>query len=135
MGAPGRETGGFPLPSRLGLGHNQRMAEQTPRAVAFRPVAEGDFPVMTRWLAEPHVRLFYNKNPITLEEVAAKYGPRVRGEQPTYCHLALSDGRPFGYLQCYRNADWPDWEVEMGVTGGLSIDLYIGAPAFVGGGY
>jgi aminoglycoside 6'-N-acetyltransferase len=67
--------------------------------------------------------------------VAAKYGPRVRGEAPTHCHLALSQGRPFGYLQCYRNLDWPDWAAEIDVDGGLSIDLFIGDPAFVGGGY
>jgi aminoglycoside 6'-N-acetyltransferase len=103
--------------------------------VVFRPVSEVDFPLMTGWLAQPHVRAFYQKDPISLDEVAAKYGPRVRGEAPTHCHLALSQGRPFGYLQCYRNLDWPDWAAEIDVDGGLSIDLFIGDPAFVGGGY
>ena len=97
--------------------------------VVFRPVSEVDFPLMTGWLAQPHVRAFYQKDPITLDEVAAKYGPRVRGEAPTHCHLALSQGRPFGYLQCYRNLDWPDWAAEIDVDGGLSIDLFIGDPA------
>jgi aminoglycoside 6'-N-acetyltransferase len=60
----------------------------------------------------------------------------VRGEDPTRCHLALDGaGRPFGYLQCYRNLDWPEWAEEIGVDGGLSIDLYIGEPAYVGAGY
>jgi aminoglycoside 6'-N-acetyltransferase len=104
--------------------------------VGFRPVAEADFPLMTAWLAQPHVRAFYQKDPISLAEVAAKYGPRVRGGAPTRCHLALDgSGRPFGYLQCYRNLDWPDWAAEISVDGGLSIDLFIGDPAFVGGGY
>jgi aminoglycoside 6'-N-acetyltransferase len=104
--------------------------------VGFRPVSEADFPLMTGWLAQPHVRTFYQKEPIGLDEVAAKYGGRVRGEDPTRCHLALDgSGRPFGYLQCYRNLDWPDWAEEIAVDGGLSIDLYIGDPALVGGGY
>jgi aminoglycoside 6'-N-acetyltransferase len=105
-------------------------------AIGFRPVAETDFPLMTGWLAQPHVRTFYQKDPISLDQVAAKYVGRVRGEDPTRCHLALSlDGRPFGYLQCYRNLDWPEWAEQISVGGGLSIDLYIGDPAFVGGGY
>ena len=111
------------------------MADQTPPVVDFRPVTEADFPLMTGWLAQPHVRTFYQKEPISLDEVAAKYGGRVRGEDPTRCHLALSAGRPFGYLQCYRNLDWPDWAEEIAVDGGLSIDLYIGDPSFVSRGY
>jgi aminoglycoside 6'-N-acetyltransferase len=105
-------------------------------AVRFRPVAETDFPLMTGWLAQPHVRTFFQKQPTNLEEVAAKYGARVRGDAPTRCHLALDGaGRSFGYLQCYRNLDWPDWAAEIDVKDGLSIDLYIGDPAFVGRGY
>jgi aminoglycoside 6'-N-acetyltransferase len=111
------------------------MTAKTLPVVGFRPVSEADFPMMTAWLAEPHVRTFYQKDPTTLDQVAAKYGPRVRGEAPTHCHLVLSEGQPFGYLQCYRNLDWPDWAAEIDVDGGLSIDLFIGDPAFVGGGY
>ena len=112
------------------------MTDRPLPAVGFRPVAETDFPLMNAWLAQPHVRTFFQKDPITLAEVAAKYGPRVRGEAPTRCHLALDGaGRSFGYLQCYRNLDWPDWAAEIDVDGGLSIDLYIGETSRIGGGY
>jgi len=105
-------------------------------AIGFRPVAESDFPLMNAWLAQPHVRAFYQKEPITLAEVVAKYGGRVRGEDPTRCHLALDGaGRPLGYLQCYRNLDWPDWAEEIDVKDGISIDLYIGETNRIGGGY
>src|ERR1700721_2860674 len=105
-------------------------------AVGFRPVAKADFPLMNAWLAQPHVRTFFQKEPITLAEVAAKYGPRVRGEAPTRCHLALDGaGQSFGYLQSYRNLDWPDWAAEIDVADGLSIDLYIGERNRLGGGY
>jgi aminoglycoside 6'-N-acetyltransferase len=112
------------------------MAARPLPAIGFRSVSEADFPLMTGWLAQPHVRAFFQKDPITLDEVAAKYGPRARGEAPTRCHLALDGaGRPFGYLQCYRNLDWPDWAAQIDVDGGLSIDLYIGEPTHVGSGY
>jgi hypothetical protein len=69
-----------------------------------RMVKESDFATLTAWLAEPHVGRFYQKTPVTLEEVALEYGPLVRGEERTICHLAISGGVPFAYLQCYRPA-------------------------------
>ena len=102
--------------------------------IAFRPLAAADFPMLTRWLAKPHVQQFVQKTPMNLEDVTAKYGPRVRGEQPLICHLACEDGAPFGYLQAYRNHDWPDYAQVMGHADGVSLDLHIGDPAFVGKG-
>jgi RimJ/RimL family protein N-acetyltransferase len=104
-------------------------------SLSFRPMAASDFPTMTGWLAQPHVKAFYQPNPISLDEVAARYGPRLADDWPTRCHIALSEGRPFAYLQCYRNTDWPHWAAMIGDTAGLSVDLYIGDPAFVGRGY
>lgn len=87
--------------------------------------------MLARWLAEPHVRRFYQKTPVTLDEIAREYGPAIRGEEPTLCHLALCDGTPFAYLQCYRNASYPEWVEIIGVGDGVSIDVYIGEPAFL----
>ena len=111
------------------------MAATAPPDIGFRPLATTDFPLLCRWLGEPHVRAFYQRTPASLEEVAAKHSPRVRGEVPTVCHLALRRGAPFAYLQCYRNADWPDWAEEIGHADGISIDLYIGEPTYVGRGF
>jgi aminoglycoside 6'-N-acetyltransferase len=103
--------------------------------LTFRPMAAADFPTMTAWLAQPHVKAFYQPNAISLAEVSARYGPRLARDWPTRCHIAESGGRPFGYLQCYRNVDWPHWGTLIGDLAGLSIDLYIGEPAYIGGGY
>jgi len=99
--------------------------------VEFRALEEGDFPLLARWLAEPQVRRFYQKTPVTLDEIAREYGPAVHCEEPTLCHLALSADTPFAYLQCYRNADYPDWAATIGAEDGVSIDFYIGDPAFL----
>lgn len=98
-------------------------------------MAAADFPVMTAWLAQPLVKAFYQPKPMSLEQVCDHYGPRLAEDWPTRCHIAESRGRPFAYLQCYRNADWPDWAALFGEADGLSIDLYIGEPAFVGRGF
>jgi|HubBroStandDraft_6_1064221.scaffolds.fasta_scaffold924292_2 aminoglycoside 6'-N-acetyltransferase len=104
-------------------------------AIDFRALQFADCPLLTRWLAEPHVRRFYQKQPITLAEVEAEYGPTIRGEEPSLSHLAACAGVPFGYIQCYANMAYPDYAETIGVDHGVSVDLYIGEPAFVGRGF
>jgi hypothetical protein len=38
-----------------------RKAKNAVNGVAFRPLQDADLPVLTAWLAEPHVRRFYQK--------------------------------------------------------------------------
>jgi len=102
--------------------------------IAYRPLAEADLPLMADWLNRPHLRAFYQRAPISLAAVAAKYGPRIRREVPTQSWLAVLAETPFGYLQCYRLADWPDWRATVGVDHGVSIDLFIGEPSLIGRG-
>jgi len=102
--------------------------------ISFRALQEGDLPRLTEWLSRPHLRRFYQFEPTTLEAVAATYGPRIRGEAPTHSSLALLGGAPFGYLQCYRIADWPDWQAVVETTEGISIDLFIADPDLIGRG-
>ena len=111
--------------------HGKGLNSSEPGEIAFRPVEESDFPALTAWLAEPHVRRFYQKTPVTLEQVALEYGPFVRGEEPTICHLAVSAGAPFAYLQRYRNVDYPEWVDVIEVKDGISVDLFIGGPAYL----
>jgi aminoglycoside 6'-N-acetyltransferase len=106
-----------------------------PQKIEFRPLEESDFPTLAVWLAEPHVRRFYQKTPVTLEEVALEYGPLIRGEEPTICHLAVSEGAPFAYLQCYRNADYPTWVDVIGVNDGISVDLFVGEQTYLHRGF
>lgn len=103
-------------------------------AIGFRSVTEADLPLLHAWLNRPHLRQFYQKRPITLDEVRAEYAPAIRGEEPGRLHLALHDGFPFGYLQCYRNLDYPDYARELDLNDGTSIDFYIGEPDKLGRG-
>jgi aminoglycoside 6'-N-acetyltransferase len=102
--------------------------------ITYRALAEADLPLMADWLNRPHVSPFFQREPISAAEVAAKYGRYIRRELPTYSSLALFDGTPFGYLQCYRVADWPEFQVTISVDDGVSVDLFIGDPDFLGKG-
>ena len=101
-------------------------------AITFRPASLSYLPLMARWLMEPHVRAFYQPDPITPREVAEEYGPMFTGETPDICHIAYYGEQPFGYLQCYRNADYEDELPES--RQGISVDLFIGEPAYAGRG-
>jgi aminoglycoside 6'-N-acetyltransferase len=99
--------------------------------IEFCPLQAADLPMLTAWLAEPHVRKFYQKHPVTFAEVALEYGPTIRAEEPSLSHVASYEDTPFAYLQCYRNVDYPEWQALIGVDGGISVDLYIGDPAYL----
>jgi aminoglycoside 6'-N-acetyltransferase len=105
-----------------------------PDEITYRRLAEADLPLTTEWLNRPHLRRFYQPDPISLAEVAAKYGPRIRGEEPIHSSVAMLDGAPFAFLQCYRNVDWPDHKATTAVDHGVSIDLFIGEPDMIGRG-
>jgi len=99
--------------------------------IEFDALRATDLPMLTTWLAEPHVRVFYQKHPVTVHEVTLEYGPTIRAEEPSLSHVASYDDTPFAYLQCYRNADYPEWQALIGVDGGISVDLYIGNPTYL----
>jgi aminoglycoside 6'-N-acetyltransferase len=110
---------------------------QSPLAgeISFRPLEAADFSTLAAWLAKPHVREFYQKRAVTLNEIAQEYGPSVRREEAGMSNLGLLYGAPFAYLQCYRNADYPEWMELIGVTGGISVDFYIGEQSCLHKGY
>lgn len=102
--------------------------------VTFRALAEADFPDLHGWLNRPHLRQFFQKKPISAADVAEKYRPRIRGQEPTHCHLAVLESWPFGYLQCYRIADYPIWAEMTGEKTGIGVDLAIFDPERIGRG-
>ena len=102
--------------------------------ITFRPLDMSDMPRLARWLMAPHVRKFYQPAPITLAEVTAEYAPMIGERTPTICHIACAD-EPFAYVQSYRNRDYPDWAALIGAQDGISLDLFIGEPAFLHRGF
>lgn len=102
--------------------------------IAFRPLAATDLPDLHVWLNRPHLRAFFQKKPISEAEIAEKFGPRLRGEDPVEIHLAALDGKVFGYIQCYRVADHPAWAALIGENDGIGVDLAILDPGLIGKG-
>jgi aminoglycoside 6'-N-acetyltransferase len=106
--------------------------------IAWRRLAERDFPLLREWLERPHVARWWHHE-TSAEAVARDFGPAARGEEPCEDLLVLLDGRPLGLLQRCRLADYPEELAEFAAIvpvpdGALTIDYLIGDPAQVGRG-
>jgi RimJ/RimL family protein N-acetyltransferase len=106
-----------------------------PANVRFAPLAEADLPLLHAWLNASHVIAGYSRVHTTPEDVAAKYGPRIAGTVPVRGHVASVAGRPLGYVQVYRVADFPDYAAEVGeFADAVAIDVLIGEIEYTGRG-
>ncbi len=97
-------------------------------------MTEFDIPLVCDWRNRPHVRRFYQKAPLSLDEAYAKLLPRVRGEDPTLAHIATLRGCAFGYVQSYLILGTPSYAEQIGVSDGIGMDYFIGEPELVGRG-
>lgn len=106
--------------------------------ITFRPLERPDFPLLGRWLAEPHVHRwwFHDHTPAAVER---DFGPSVDGEDPTDVYVVIHDGDPIGIIQCSAFDDYPEYVEEMRPLievppGAYSVDYLIGEPDLVGRG-
>jgi aminoglycoside 6'-N-acetyltransferase len=97
---------------------------------ALRPMTEGDFRDVTRWVNSPHVARWWDEHR-SPEQVAAYYGPGLRGEDAVRYWIWEVNGRSVGFSQDYRIADHPDYALLSGHPDAIGYDYVIGEPAFV----
>lgn len=113
------------------------MATGEPR-FSWRRVVPADFPLLARWLAEPHVARWWNHE-TAAEAVERDFGPAAQGEEPSEDLLALLDGMPVGLVQRSRLADYPQYLTEFAgivevAEGTVTIDYLVAGPDRVGKG-
>ncbi|MFH8471933.1 GNAT family N-acetyltransferase [Streptomyces sp. NPDC018000] len=106
--------------------------------ISWRRVEEQDFPLLRKWLQQPHVKRWWNHE-TTAEAVARDFGPVARGEEPSEDLLALLDGCPVGLLQRSRLRDYPEYLAELAAVvsvpdGAMTIDYLIGDAQQIGQG-
>ncbi|WP_327372546.1 acetyltransferase [Streptomyces sp. NBC_01216] len=106
--------------------------------ITWRRLTEEDFPLLRKWLAEPHVARWWNHE-TSAEAVARDFGPAARGEEPSEDWLACVDGVPVGLMQRCRWGDYPEYREELAAVLSVpqeatSLDYLIGSPALTGRG-
>lgn len=95
----------------------------------FREVTSDELPLIRRWLAEPHVREWWG-DPV--EQYALVSGDLDEPAMDQY--IVSSDGRAFGYLQCYDLTAWNSGFGEQ-PKGTRGIDLFIGEANMIAQGH
>jgi aminoglycoside 6'-N-acetyltransferase len=100
--------------------------------ISFRPLCRSDFPLLQRWLAEPHVKAWWGA-PLDLAGVHAHYGPRVDRIEPTHVFVIEHDGRPAGWIQWYRWSNYQEHALQLEAEpDSAGIDLAIGEQEMMG---
>lgn len=97
-------------------------------AIVFCPLREADLPLLTAWLARPHVHAWWGRDePVpTLAETRAEYLPCMHADSPVQGYIALLGAEPIGFIQSYVAKDcgdgWWEDETDPGVRG---IDQFL----------
>jgi aminoglycoside 6'-N-acetyltransferase len=106
--------------------------------ITWRRVTTTDFPLLGRWLAQPHVKRWWNHE-TSPEAVERDFITSARGEEPNEDFLALLDDEPVGLVQRSKLADYPEYLTEYSAIvpvpdGTATLDYFIGDPARIGQG-
>jgi aminoglycoside 6'-N-acetyltransferase len=100
--------------------------------IRFRPLTRDDFPMLGRWLEEPLVARWWDDDP-SPAALEREYGPVIDGREPAEVFVALLDERPFGLIQRYPIAAYPEYVEELSAVcavpaGAYSVDYLVGEP-------
>lgn len=106
---------------------------------SFRPLVRTDFPVLSGWLAQPHVSRWWAAD-ASLEGIEADYGPGVDGAEQCEVFVAHRDGSAIGLAQRLRLQAYPQYLAEIAAivpvpAGAWSIDYLVGEPGNTGRGW
>lgn len=100
--------------------------------LTFQPLARTDFPLLARWLDEPHVKRWWCHD-TSPQAIEADFGTCADDTEPTVVVIANAGGRPVGLVQWYRFDAYPQYLDELApllaVPGAsLSMDYFVGEP-------
>ena len=76
--------------------------------ITFVRLPRDDFPLLAKWLREPTVARWWNHE-TSPEAVENDFGAGSTAPSPREVFLAWTDGRPFGLIQRYAIADYPEY--------------------------
>jgi aminoglycoside 6'-N-acetyltransferase len=108
---------------------NTGQRSEPPAAVSFRSLTHEDLPLVSTWLARPHVHRWWQHQP-SLRAVKSDFGPGIDGSDPTRNFIVFEGDRPVGLIQSYRIEDHPSWRTTLHIIGDfrqhVGIDYLIG---------
>ncbi len=105
--------------------------------VTFRPLEDGDLPTMHLWLNDPAVVEWWEGEDVSWPSVVSGYGPG-HGD-PVEHWIAVLEGDPIGWIQCYSAADMIEeetyyWQEHLVLEETAGIDYLVGEASHRGRG-
>lgn len=99
----------------------------------LRPLTRADYPLLQHWLAQPHVKRWWDHE-FSDEAVEADFGACIDGLEPTDLFIGMVGDEAVGLIQRYAIASYPEYVEELLPVvempdGVFSIDYFIGEPA------
>ena len=102
----------------------------------FKALSEKHLPLLTQWLNDSHLQEWWSSGEITLEEVRAKYLPRIMGDDAARPYIIYLEKHPFGYIQYYYASEGdPNWWPDKPEHDVIGIDQFIADKTLLGKGY
>jgi aminoglycoside 6'-N-acetyltransferase len=103
----------------------QTSASYNQDGIKLRCLSRDDFPHLLAWINAPHVARWWDDT-ADIDSIEQKYGPRLSIDSPTKVFIIEFADRPLGMIQCYRHADYPEWDQTIGIRRAAGIDYLIG---------
>lgn len=122
------------LPVGDGSEEVARAAAVPPVVVGFRAMTRADLPDVVRWVAEPHVRRWWDTEAVDLASAEKHYGPGIDGDEPTRHWVVELNGRSAGFLQDYLVGDHPEYALLSAQPEAVGFDYAIGEATWTGSG-
>lgn len=101
-----------------------------PHDYEFIKVTREDYPMLRRWLAQPHVHQWWGAPEA---EIAMIEGGVDSG--PTDMRIVWFENQPIAYVQDYPAHHWPAPHFAGFACGARSMDTFLGDPALMGQGH
>ena len=99
--------------------------------IRFRSLDRGDLPLMHRWRNAPHVVEWWPEE-LTLDQIVAKYSPRIDGKEDVRCFVIVHGDTPIGYIQEYPIEENSEYAPHIApAERGAGIDMFIGELQFL----
>lgn len=108
--------------------------------ISFQNLGEADFPLLLKWLEEPHVKAWWDSDiKWTLDLIRHKYTSYTQGykledgvRKSIFSCIILVDGVPAGYIQLYNAYDFSRSVPLDGLPQHLAaFDVFIGEKQFL----
>ena len=111
--------------------------------IHFAPLSETHFPLLLKWLEEPHVKAWWDRDfQYTADLVKEKYASYTQGyklengvKKAISCFVIYVDNNPIGLIQIYKLQDFARKALLIDLPKSLAaIDFFIGDADYIGKG-